>query len=198
MQERLLAWIQLGRYAGVAAMVLGGPLSVLPVARLRSDLRRRLSVSAGVFSELVGLAPRFRRSVRYTLTTGVLTAAVYYVVIASVEGAAARPAYAAARGGASESGNEIFGWMPGALRWLAFIPAAFVLSLLAGYAIGLPLSLLPINTQQLVPLVTTTVFTAAFIGVAEAVAPRDQKIVALTACLAGLAIASAAVFRRDK
>jgi hypothetical protein len=256
---------------------LAGPLSVLPVAVCALIYGAVYRLSAGVFSELVGLlavvisaalfvycgsamAPRFRRSVRYTLATAVLAAAVYYVIMTSIEGAGARPAmftglaaaaglicgYAAARGGASESRDEIFGWMPDALRWFAFIPVAFVLSLLAGYAIGLPLSLLPFNTQQFVPLVTTPVFTAAFIGVAEAVAPRDKKIVALAlstltavivimflwaglvqavngavlpiyvyakpderalaitvwrevlmavACLAGLAIASAAVFR---
>ncbi|HEY6325812.1 MAG TPA: hypothetical protein VIW73_04760 [Candidatus Cybelea sp.] len=209
------------------------------------------------------IAPRFRRYVRYTLTAAVLTPAIYYVITASVEGVSARPAvltglaavagvicaYAAARGDVTESGSEMFGWMPGTLRWVAFIPVAFVLSLIAGYAIGLPLSLLPLNTQQFVPLVTTPVFTAAFVGVAEAVAPRNKRIVGLTlssltavivimflwvglvqavngaivpiyvyakpderalsitvwhevlmaaACLAGLAIASAAVFRRSK
>ncbi|MBV8343756.1 MAG: hypothetical protein JO190_02055 [Candidatus Eremiobacteraeota bacterium] len=164
-----------------------------------------VSEIAGVFAAGIGsaafvycgstIAPRFAEYVRYTLATAVIITAIYAVVLASLAGFGMPPVWyvvlaglaaaggvvwasAAGRRDAIESSAEMFDWMPDILRWLAFVPAAVVLSLLAGYALGLPLLLLRFHAE-LVPLVTTPVVTAALAGVAAAMAPRYKKMVAL-------------------
>jgi hypothetical protein len=143
------------------------------------------------------IAPRFSRSVAYTLAISVLTAATYYVVVVALNGFGSPPLWYAVLIGVVAAAGAVYGcvasrkhsaevaerdfyaWMPDALRWCAFIPVGFVLSLLCGYALGLPLSLLRFSSE-LIPLINTPVMTAAFLGIAVAIAPRHKKTVGLT------------------
>ncbi|HZY95748.1 MAG TPA: hypothetical protein VFE35_01465 [Candidatus Cybelea sp.] len=215
MQSPALAaakWYDLQRWPIWLRWCIAAPLSVLPVAVVYVVYGAVDRFAPGVVSGIAGvlaagissaafvycgstIAPRFRRYVRYTLATAVVTTAIYYVAMASLAGFGMPPVWyavltglaaaagvvwasAATRGNSTETSAEVYGWMPDILRWLAFIPVAFLSSLFAGYGLGLPLLLLRFHSE-LVPLVTTPVVTATFAGAAVAVAPRHKKTVAL-------------------
>lgn len=143
------------------------------------------------------VAPGFNRYVGYTFAAALLSAAGYLAGMILTQGSGALPKWyavlipiAAAFGALyacfadmpdlhDHEGKEVYSWMPGPLRWLAFIPIALVLSVVVNFALGLPFAFLNLSSD-IVKLVNTPITAATFIGVAAAVAPSHKKVVAVT------------------
>ncbi len=143
------------------------------------------------------VAPAFGRYVGYSLGVALLVFAGYVMGNVMTQGSGSLPKWyavlmpiAAAVGAVyacfadvpesgDPNGREIYSWMPGPLRWLTFIPFAFVLTIVVCFALGLPLAFLRLNFD-IIKLVNTPITAAVFIGVAAAVAPSHKKAVAIT------------------
>ena len=207
-------WPRWVRWAAVAPLSLLAAIAIYFIyaiingiaSELPSSITSLFAIAIGVYVYVgVGrvIAPAFSKLVGFTLATTALTFIGWFLgnVVANAPHGIPQwyavlvglAAMGAALGGAFADipdrvphEREVYAWLPGALRWVLFIPIAVTLAVAVCFVLAVPLALMSLNSD-VVRLINTPLATATFIAVCAAVVPKAKNVVGIIfAVLLGL------------